>query len=285
MDRRQRSEAAVRPSYQNHGWVGLGLIAVFWPLNWLLPGMRTAYLFFPLWLGYILAVDALVLARAGDSLLMRSRKNFILLFVASSPFWWIFEWINSRTGNWEYVGSSHFTGLQYYTLCTISFSTVMPAVFETAELARSFRWISRFESGPRVRASQSLNFGLIASGICALALVLSWPRYFYPLVWVAVVLILEPVNSWCGRDTFVQWLDRGDWRPLLSLSLGALICGFFWEMWNFYSLPKWVYHTPGAQFLHVFEMPLLGYAGYIPFALELFALKSLLLPRSISIRL
>jgi hypothetical protein len=58
-----------------------------------------------------------------------------------------------------------------------------------------------------------------------------------------------------------------------------------WESWNFYSLPKWVYHTPGAQFLHVFEMPLLGYAGYIPFALELFALKSLLLPRSISIRL
>ena len=27
--------------------------------------MRTAYLFFPLWLGYILVTDALVLARAG----------------------------------------------------------------------------------------------------------------------------------------------------------------------------------------------------------------------------
>ena len=47
------------------GWIGLLLLAVCWPLNWTLPGMRTAYLFFPLWLGYILVVDALVLTRAG----------------------------------------------------------------------------------------------------------------------------------------------------------------------------------------------------------------------------
>jgi hypothetical protein len=28
--------------------------------------------------------------------------------------------------------------------------------------------------------------------------------------------------------------------------------------------------------LHVFEMPLLGYGGYVPFALELFVLRNLL---------
>src|SRR5213595_396717 len=92
-----------------HGWVGLLLIALCWPLNWTLPGMRTAYLFFPLWLGYILVVDALVLTRTGDSLYARSRRHFVLLFVASAPVWWLFEWINSRTANWEYVGSNSFT--------------------------------------------------------------------------------------------------------------------------------------------------------------------------------
>jgi hypothetical protein len=56
-------------------------------------------------------------------------------------------------------------------------------------------------------------------------------------------------------------------------------------MWNFYSWPKWVYHTPGAQFLHVFEMPLLGYLGYIPFALELFALKNFISPKLARLRL
>ena len=43
------------------GWLGLVLLAVCWPLNWTLPGMRTAYLFFPLCLGYILMVDACLL--------------------------------------------------------------------------------------------------------------------------------------------------------------------------------------------------------------------------------
>ena len=51
----------------------------------------------------------------------------------------------------------------------------------------------------------------------------------------------------------VEYLRHGDWRPLITLSVGALICGFFWEMWNYYSYPKWIYHTPGAQFLHIFE--------------------------------
>jgi len=63
---------------------------------------------------------------------------------------------------------------------------------------------------------------------------------------------------------------------VISLSLGALICGFFWEMWNFLVLPQWIYHTPGAQFLHVFAMRCRATGGYIPFALELFGLKNLL---------
>jgi hypothetical protein len=51
---------------------------------------------------------------------------------------------------------------------------------------------------------------------------------------------------------------------------------FFWELWNYYSYPKWVYHVPFADFWHIFEMPVLGYGGYLPFALELFALYQIL---------
>ena len=63
---------SLGPALAPHGWVGLALISVAWPLNWALPGMRTHLLFFPLWLGYALAVDALVLRRRGTSLLTRS---------------------------------------------------------------------------------------------------------------------------------------------------------------------------------------------------------------------
>ena len=216
---------------------------------------------------------------------MRSRRGFVLLFVASAPVWWIFEVINQRTGNWEYLGSSTFTQFEYYFLCTLSFSTVMPAVFETAELVRSFAWMQRFVSGPRVRPTAVVNLSLFLSGLAMIGLTLCWPKYCYPFVWTSLLLLLEPLNCWFGRPHFLQYLRQGDWRPVLSLSLGALICGFFWEMWNYYSYPKWVYHTPGAQFLHLFEMPLLGYGGYVPFALELFALKNFLSPRTPQLRL
>lgn len=258
------------------GRLGLLLLAVCWPLNWLLDGMRTAFLFFPLWLGYILAVDGLVRVRTGTSLLTRSRADFFGLFLTSAPAWWLFELINLRTRNWEYLGADLFTDLEYFLLCTVSFSTVMPAVFETAELVRSFGWVERFASGPRLRTTGKTCLLLFGAGWAMLALTMAWPKAFYPLVWGSVFLILEPVNVWLGRRHLLETLEDRDWRPVVALSVGALICGFFWEMWNFYSFPKWVYHTPGVEFLHVFEMPLLGYGGYIPFAWELFTLSNLL---------
>jgi hypothetical protein len=261
------------------GWVGLLLIATCWPLNWTVKGI-TAYLFAPLWLGYILVVDALTAVRTGTSIWTRSRREFWLLFLASSPIWWIFEVINNRTQNWEYLGSNHFSRFEYYLLCTISFSTVMPAVFETAELVCSFNWIRPLANTRPVSRSGPLEAWFFVVGLTMLLLTLLWPKYFYPFVWTSLVLVLEPVNRWLGREHFMEYLERGDWRPVISLSVGALICGFFWEMWNYNSWPKWIYHTPGAQYLHVFEMPLLGYGGYVPFGLELFALRNLLWPRA-----
>jgi hypothetical protein len=47
-------------------------------------------------------------------------------------------------------------------------------------------------------------------------------------------------------------------------------------MWNVFSMPKWVYDVPFVDWLKLFEMPFLGYGGYLPFALEVFAAWSLL---------
>ena len=270
-----------------HGYVGLILIAVFWPLNWVLPDVtrRTSYLFFPLWLGYSLTTDALVFARSGTSILSRSRRDFIWLFFTSAPAWWLFEWINRRTRNWEYLGSEDLSGLEYFLLATISFSTVMPAVFETAEFVQTFRWIRRFENGPNVLVSPRMTTRLFVAGVVVLAIALLWPKQFYPLIWGAIFLILEPMNVRLGRHNLFDSLRHGNWRPVISLSLGALICGFFWEMWNYFSYPKWIYHTPGAEFLHVFEMPLLGYLGYLPFAWELYALRNFFAPQAAPLRL
>jgi hypothetical protein len=260
------------------GWVGVMLVAVCWPLNWALPGPRTSYLFFPLWLGYILIIDALVQRRTGNSLWSRSRKNFVLLFFISAPVWWLFELINLRTGNWEYTGRELFSPLEFNLLSTVSFSTVIPAVFETAELMRSFSWMERFAAGLRVPATRAVFVGLLVIGLAMLALMLFLPTIFYPFAWISLLLIFEPINYWTGRPYFLRGLREGDWRIVMSLALGALVCGFFWEMWNYYAFPKWTYHIPGLAFFHIFEMPLLGYGGYVPFALELYALKNFICP-------
>ena len=262
-----------------HGWIGLGLIAVFWPLNWVLPGLRTHLLFFPLWLGYILVVDALVLHRRGTSILTRSVRGFGLLFVLSAPAWWLFEAFNARTANWIYHGSEHFSDPTYAVLSTVAFSTVMPAVFGTAELVRSFGWMDRFSRGPRLRPTRGLCLGMVLIGVVMLTLVMAWPVYFYPFVWGSVFFLLEPLNIRLGRRSLFDHLAQGDWRPVVALCVGALLCGFFWELWNYYSYPKWTYYTPGVGFWYIFEMPLIGYIGYLPFALELYALLHLAVGR------
>lgn len=270
----------------HHLWLGLALIALFWPLNWFLPGTPTMYLFFPLWLGYALAVDGLVLRRRGDSLLVRHGvRGYAMLFAISVVAWWVFEAVNARTGNWAYVGADQVGPVAYALLSSLSFSTVIPAVCGTAELVRSFGWVERLGRGPRIAPTRGVLLAFTGIGAAMLVLVLAWPTWFYPLVWGAGYLLLEPLNAVLGRPLLLDWLRRGDWRPVVSLGLGALITGFFWEFWNFFSFPKWTYHTPGVEFAHLFEMPALGYLGYPPFALELFALLQLLAWRPVRLRL
>jgi hypothetical protein len=242
--------------------------------------LRTHLLFFPLWLGYILCTDRLVLSRTQTSLLRRSPGGFWTLFLVSIPLWWIFELLNLRLRNWEYLGRENFTDIEYFLLASLSFSTVVPAVFETAELLGT--WFPASQPQTRKRTLVALR-GLLAlalSGCLMIMLLLVWPRFFYPMAWISLIFIVEPTSKLLHRNCLLDYFEMGDWRPFAQLALGALVCGFFWEMWNAYSYPKWIYHTPGTEFAHIFEMPALGYIGYLAFGLELYSLTHLILGSS-----
>ena len=254
------------------GWIGLLLVAVFWALNWSLDGLRTSWAFFPLWLGYCLAIDAAVFVRTGSSLWTRSRGRYVGLFLVSAPAWWLFEVINWRTANWQYQGRTEFTELEYFLLASLSFSTVIPAVFGTAELMSSLPWLRRMLPRARFGVTPFLRIASVGCGLATLGLVLVWPLYFFPFVWVSLLLIMDPLNDALGYRSLVSEISKGDWRSPVALAAGCLVCGFFWEMWNYYSFPKWTYYVPFVDYVRVFEMPLLGYGGYIPFSMELFAL-------------
>lgn len=273
---RDENKSLIR-RWPAHGWLGIVLVAVFWTLNWSLSGLRTHWTFFFLWLGYCLTVDALVFLRKNDSMLTRNRRAYVGMFFVSIPVWWLFELINLATQNWFYEGRQFFTDFQYAVLASVNFSTVIPAVFGTAELVSTFSWLAKIRPGFRFIPTQRKLFGFFVAGWLMLALLLLWPIYFFPFMWLSIYFIIEPLNVWLGNRSLVQYFSVGDWRPVLALWIGCLICGFFWEMWNFYSYPKWVYQVPFVDVLHIFEMPLLGYAGYLPFSLELYAIYHLVM--------
>jgi hypothetical protein len=262
-------------SFPGYGYAALILILTSWYFNWSLEGLRTHLLFFPLWLGYCLFVDALVKKRKGTSLLSRNWKKYAGLYFLSVPVWWFFELINKRSQNWEYLGRESFSDLEYFLLASLSFSTVIPAVFGTAELIGTIPWMNRSIRGPKIpNTRKSLNI-LLAIGLLSLSLLLLWPGIFYVFVWISAYLIFDVFNARLGNRNLINFSDRRNWQPMACLAAGCLVCGFFWEMWNYFAYPKWIYHTPGVEFLHVFEMPLLGYLGYIPFSFELFAFYNL----------
>jgi hypothetical protein len=253
-----------------HGWLGLVLVATFWSLDWGLSGLRTQWAFFPLWLGFCLTIDALVYLRSGTSLISRSWKKYVLLFVSSAPAWWLFELANARLQNWHYAGAEVFSPLAFFLLATINFTTVIPAVFGSAELMRSF--LKKPIKGPRIQPTKGVTAVFFATGWVMLGLMIAWPGIFFPFLWFSLYFILEPINIWLGNRSLVAWIKEGNWQPVITIWLGVLLTAFFWEMWNFFSYPKWIYTVPWGNWLHIFEMPMLGYGGYLPFALEIFAL-------------
>jgi len=255
-----------------HFWIGILLITVSWILIWSLSGLRSHILFFPLWTGYSLTVDSLVWIRKGISLFTRNKKKFIFLFIVSIPCWWIFELINTRTQNWMYLGKEQFTALQYAFYASLNFSTVIPAVFGSAELLNTFNPIQKMKKWIVIPIHKKSITIIFLSGVLLLLLILLFPKFFYPFVWLSVYLIIDPVNYKLGNPSLLADLSKGNWKKVISLATGALLCGFFWEMWNYFSYPKWTYNTPFVDFAHIFEMPVLGYIGYVPFSLELYAL-------------
>ena len=257
-------------------WVGLALVAVAWWASWFGPDPLRHHAFFPLWFGYILAVDGLVRLRAGESLLSRSPARWALLFSFSIPLWWVFEWANRFLGNWRYLLPYPYHPLVYALLASLSFSTVMPAIFETASLVRTFRPFAGPIRGPRLAPGRSGLVLVAIAGAAMFAASLLWPRFAFPLVWIGLVLLVDPINRLLGWRSLAGEVAGGRWDTVLVLWAAGLVCGFFWEFWNVLAMPKWVYQVPFVGEPKLFEMPSLGYGGYLPFALEVFAAYNLL---------
>jgi hypothetical protein len=255
------------------GWFGIVLGIMAWILAWTRFqwfAKFQAHSFTPLWVGYIITINALTYRRTGHCMLRDRPGTFLLLFPASAAFWWFFEYLNRFVQNWYYVGAK-FEPMEYFLYATLPFSTVLPAVMGTREWLLGFSWPEKkFQnflpmtvSHPRLVAwTVLLTTGIGLAGIGV------WPNHLFPLLWISPLMIIVSLQIIFKEPHLFSDVAHGDWRYILSSALAALICGIFWEMWNYHSLAKWKYNIPFVHHFQIFEMPILGYAGYLPFGME-----------------
>jgi hypothetical protein len=252
------------------GWLGVLVAGLSWYLAWrgeaIAPEWRR-HVFTPLWLGYILVMNGLAWRRLGRSPLTHRTGWFLALFPVSAAFWWLFEHLNGFVGNWHYNGIAMNDDWQYFVQATLPFSTVLPALASTWCWLRSFPRLETIGL-PRLAGDRGLAWIGLALGLLSLGALGIQPEPLFSALWLAPLTLLAGLQRLIVGESFFAPLARGDWRPLLQPALAALICGLCWELWNWGSLAKWTYSVPYVQRFPIFEMPLLGYAGYLPFGLE-----------------
>ena len=263
------------------GWLGIAALAAAWILawsrfDWMKP--YQAHTFTPLWVAYILVVNALCRQRTGSCLMLERPGYFLALFPASAAFWWFFEYLNRFVQNWYYVGP-HFDPWSYFWFATLPFSTVLPAVLSTCEWIRRSSWVQNgFTSMPPAGPADpgKLSMAVLAAAGTGLTLIGIYPNLLFPLLWLSPLLVVAALQALAGEPHVFSEMAGGDWRRAMAAAAAALVCGFFWEMWNYYSLAKWKYSIPFVHRFQIFEMPVLGYAGYLPFGLECIVVGDLL---------
>lgn len=268
--------------FKIYGIIGIALIILV-EINFFLKIQPFANWYFPIiWISYILTIDALVYKIKGNSLMSNRPYTLLGMFIISSLFWWIFEFINLRIDNWNYSGLEGFvvyTGVNEISTNTIknlfgalSFATVLPALFETVELIRSLNLFENKKLRKHYKITKTFLYITVSLGIICFILPIFFPTFTFPLVWLTFFLLLDPINYLNKQPSIIEHLKDRKLAIPLSLLFAGIILGFFWEFWNYWAITKWTYNIPFLNFYKIFEMPIIGYIGYFPFALELYAM-------------
>ncbi len=289
---RHRPKQRDQHKFPLWGWLGILWLVSAWLLAW----NRFSWFerwqeftFTPLWLGYVIVINALTYRRSGRCMMLDRKLYFLGLFPLSAAFWWCYEYLNRFVQNWYYAGGTEFGSMEYFLHGTLPFATVLPAVLGTAQWLNTFPRVSNgLNNTWRINQTSPRLLGWISlvSGAVGLVGIAIWPDLFYPLMWLAPLLLVTGLEGTAGNKTpILSAITTGQWQPIWILALAGLVCGFFWELWNFKSLAHWVYTVPSVQRFHLFEMPLLGYAGYLPFGITCGAVANFVMPKTTNILL
>ena len=253
-----------------HGIIGLALFCL--TVLMLDKGREpfTTYFYSFAWWSYILAADALVYWKQGRSPLVSETSTFLGMIPLSVFIWCIFEAFNLRLSNWHYINLPSVIWMRWVGYA-IAYATVLPGLYETMHLIegivpfRTVSWKKILPTPLFLRSSCTL-------GAIALIAVLLLPQLCFPLVWIGFSLLLEPILYLHADGSLLHDMERGRPGRLLALLAAGLVCGLLWELWNFWAQAKWIYTVPFFEEGKLFEMPVLGFFGFPPFAVSAYAM-------------
>jgi hypothetical protein len=228
------------------------------------------------WTGYILLVDAIVWKRRGNSWLRNNRAELFFLACVSVPLWVIFEIYNKYSiHNWYYLGLPELLLLRYVGYVW-AFATILPAIFETGDLVSSLR--DRRAPPDRLDPPSPLRLGgfawlAVAAGAAMVGVpIFIHSTYLAAPLWLGFILLIDPLNARAGHESIMGEWYRGRTARVVNLMAAGLICGLLWELWNYWGGTKWIYNVPILPEVKIFEMPVLGFLGFPPFAVECFVM-------------
>jgi len=258
-------------------WLGLGVIGASVGLaaagvDW--AGQNLTPL---CWTGLIVAADG-GLAGRGRSWFRTAPGELLLMAAISIPSWLLYE-LYDRPRFWQAGGPElwwHYTGLPPWPWRGVgyawSFATITPALLLLAQLIEpaAARLVGR-GAGGRVPAELGLALGAVGAILAFVPL--AWPSPdFAADVWLAWPLVLDPINHRMGRPSLLGDLEAGRRARVAALVAAGLACGVLWESFNWVASARWRYTVPFAGSVKVYEMPVLGFLGFVPFAFAVFAL-------------
>lgn len=227
------------------------------------------------WTGYILLIDSIVFSLKGESMLMNHRHKFLNLLLMSIVFWYVFEIINKTIsfGGWVYVNLPA-NIIVTYIMGTLAFATIVPAVFETWDLIKQLHLFQRLKPKISFHPTKITAILLLVLGIVFIGtpFVVSSP-WIWALVFLGFIFLLDPI-MYLHKDekSILFQIKKKRFNTLISLFLAGYVAGFLWEFWNFWAYSKWYYTIPILESIKVFEIPLVGFLAYGPFAIELYVM-------------
>jgi len=222
------------------------------------------------WTGYILFVDGIIRRRKGNSLLSTHPREFAILAVISFASWEIFEGYNLLVKNWRYINMIENTPARFFGYFW-AYATISPCMFLTYELLDDILPGKNRVHSPRL--GNSLFYPFVVFGFVCMIVPLIWPStYMAPIIWIGWAFFLDPINQRLGERSFISELFSGLPRSTAVFFLAGVICGLLWEFWNYWAISKWQYDVPYLGHIKLFEMPVLGFLGFLPFTIESYAI-------------